>query len=96
MGHLRGDGGYDRTLRDALERVAAKFSRVNPRQARDFAAMGVIGKADRVDARMLAEFGARLRPEQTMPVAPLLRALQALITRRRQLSSRCASRKLPG
>jgi hypothetical protein len=30
------------------------FSRVNPRQARDFArAMGVIGKTDRVDARML-------------------------------------------
>ena len=79
-------GGYDRALRDALERVGAKFSRVNPRQARDFArAMGVIGKTDRVDARVLAEFGARLRPELTMPVAPQLRALQALVTRRRQL-----------
>ena len=79
-------GGYDRALRDALERVGAKFSRINPRQARDFArAMGVIGKTDRVDARMLAEFGARLRPEQTMPVAPQIRALQALVTRRRQL-----------
>lgn len=79
-------GGYDRTLRDALERVGAPFSRVNPRQARDFArAMGVIGKTDRVDARMLAEFGARLRPAQTEPVAPPRRALQALVTRRRQL-----------
>jgi transposase len=79
-------GGYDRALRDALERVEAKFSRVNPRQARDFArAMGVIGKTDRVDARMLAEFGARLRPKQTMPVAPQRRVLQTLVTRRRQL-----------
>lgn len=79
-------GGYDRGFRDALERVGAKFSRVNPRQARDFArAMGVIGKTDRVDARMLAEFGARLRPKQTMPVAPQRRALQTLVTRRRQL-----------
>lgn len=79
-------GGYDRTLRDALEGVGARFSRVNPRQARDFArAMGVIGKTDRVDARILAELGARLRPARTEPVAPSRRALQALVTRRRQL-----------
>ena len=49
-------GGYDRALRDALERVGAKFSRINPRQARDFArAMGVIGKTDRVDARQCCD-----------------------------------------
>jgi len=79
-------GGYDRLLRDALEAAQARFSRVNPRQARDFArAMGVIGKTDRVDARMLAEFGARLRPSPTAAVAPERRALQALTTRRRQL-----------
>lgn len=79
-------GGYDRTLRDALEHAGAKFSRVNPRQARDFArAMGVIGKTDRIDARMLAELGARLRPDPTEPVAPQRRALQTLVTRRRQL-----------
>ena len=79
-------GGYDRTLRDALEQVGAQFSRVNPRQARDFArAMGVIGKTDRVDARMLAELGIRLRPALTAPVAPARRALQALVKRRRQL-----------
>ena len=65
-------GGYDRLLREALEVSAVRFTRVNPRQARDFArAMGVIGKTDRVDARMLSELGARLRPAQT--------------TRRRQL-----------
>lgn len=39
--------GYDRILREALEEAAVRFSRVNPRQARDFArAMGVIGKTD--------------------------------------------------
>ena len=47
-------GGYDRRLRDALEAAGARFSRVNPRQARDFArAMGVVGKTDKVDARLL-------------------------------------------
>ena len=30
-------GGYDRGLRDALEAADAGFTRVNPRQARDFA-----------------------------------------------------------
>lgn len=79
-------GGYDRLLRDALETQGVRFSRVNPRQARDFAkAMGVIGKTDRVDARMLAELGARLRPAATEPVDPARRALQAQATRRRQL-----------
>ena len=64
-------GGYDRLLRNALEGQGVRFSRVNPRQARDFAkAMGVIGKTDRVDARMLAELGARLRPTATEPGAP--------------------------
>ena len=79
-------GGYDRVLREALEAAAVRFSRVNPRQARDFArAMGVIGKTDRVDARMLSELGARLSPKPTEPVAPARRALQAQATRRRQL-----------
>ncbi len=79
-------GGYDRVLRDGLEAAHASFSRINPRQARDFArAMGVIGKTDRVDARMLAAFGQRLQPAQTAPVSATRQALLAQITRRRQL-----------
>src|SRR5690606_20533871 len=54
-------GGYDRALLDGLEVNNASFSRVNPRQARDFArATGVIGNSDRVDPRMLATFGQKL------------------------------------
>lgn len=79
-------GGYDHLLRATLEAARIRFSRVNPRQARDFArAMGVIGKTDRVDARMLSELGARLRPPPTEPLAAARRALQAQATRRRQL-----------
>jgi transposase len=79
-------GGYERGLREALEAAGVRFSRVNPRQARDFArAMGVIGKTDRVDARMLSELGARLGPAPTPPLSPTRRALQAQATRRRQL-----------
>jgi hypothetical protein len=79
-------GGYDHQLRDALESAQVRFSRINPRQARDFAkAIGVIGKTDRVDARMLTELGARLTPAPTQPLPPERRALQAQATRRRQL-----------
>lgn len=79
-------GGNDRALRDGLEAAQASFSRVNPRQARDFArAMGVIGKTDRVDAWMLATFGKKLQPPQTPPVSPTRQALLAQITRCRQL-----------
>jgi transposase len=79
-------GGYDRVLRQALERAEVRFSRVNPGRARDFArAMGVIGKTDRVDARLLSELGARLRPAPTEPLSATRRTLQAQATRRRQL-----------
>jgi transposase len=79
-------GGYDRMLREALEAAEVWFSRVNPRQARDFArAMGVIGKTDRVDARMLSELGVRLEPPRTRQIAKSSRVLQAQATRRRQL-----------
>ncbi len=59
---------------------------VNPRQVREFArATGRLAKTDRLDAQVLAQFGAALRP----PVRPLpdaaQRELQALVSRRRQL-----------
>ena len=83
-------GGYDRPLREALERAGARFSRVNPARARDFArAIGVMAKTDRVDARMLALIGERLRPAPSEPVPTQMivarRALQAQATRRLQL-----------
>ena len=83
---LEATGGYDRALCEALEQAGARFSRVNPARARDFArAIGVIGKTDRVDAQMLALMGERLRPALTEPVPPARRALQAQVTRRFQL-----------
>jgi transposase len=79
-------GGYDRPLRTALDEAGAAHARVNPGRARDFAkAMGLLGKSDRVDARMLAEMGARLPLRRTEPLTPARRALQALAARRRQL-----------
>ena len=58
---------------------------VNPRQVREFGrASGRLAKTDRMDAQLLADFGATMRPEARPPDA-CLRELRALVTRRRQL-----------
>jgi transposase len=59
---------------------------INPKQARDFArAMGKHAKTDAIDAVMLAEFAARMRPNITVPSSEHVRALEAITARRRQL-----------
>jgi len=79
-------GGYDRPLVAALAAAGVTHARVNPAQSRQFAhAIGVGAKTDRVDARVLAEMGARLELPPALPLPPARRDLQALATRRRQL-----------
>lgn len=59
---------------------------VNPRQVRDFAkSTGQLAKSDRIDARILALFAARVQPPVRLPADKQTRALQALVTRRDQL-----------
>lgn len=79
-------GGYDAPLRAALEQAGGVFHRANPARARDFArALGRFAKTDQVDAKLLAEMGARLDLEPTTARPEEERALRALTTRRRQL-----------
>lgn len=83
---LEASGGLEVLLVTELAAAALPVVVLNPRQARDFAkATGQLAKTDRVDARVLAHFGEALQP----PVRPLpdeqTRALEALLTRRRQL-----------
>jgi transposase len=64
---LEATGGLEADLMDALSRAGLPFSRVNPRRVRDFArASGVLAKTDRLDARILAEFGQKMRPPVTV------------------------------
>ena len=59
---------------------------VNPRQVREFGrASGRLAKTDRMDAQLLADFGATMRPEARPLPDACLRELRALVTRRRQL-----------
>ncbi|QEH97167.1 IS110 family transposase [Gluconobacter thailandicus] len=68
---LRSTSGCDDILIATLAERTHPFSRVNPRQAREFArATGVLAKTDRVDARILAQMGAALDLPVTRPVQP--------------------------
>ena len=59
---------------------------VNPRQVRDFArATGRLAKTDRLDAEILARFGEAVRPAARRLANEQAQALEALVTRRRQL-----------
>ena len=83
---MEATGGLEMPLACALMEASLPVAVVNPRQARDFAkAMGQLAKTDKVDARLLALFGERIRPE----VRPLKDAEQQLfsqlLARRRQL-----------
>jgi transposase len=83
---LEASGGLETALVAELGAAGLPVVVVNPRQVRDFArATGQLAKTDALDARILALFGERLRPElRRLPTAQE-RELKALVTRRREL-----------
>ena len=79
-------GGLERRLVRALSTAGLAVAVVNPRQARRFAqALGLLAKTDRIDARGLALYAERIRPEPRAQPSPELERLAALVARRRQL-----------
>jgi transposase len=79
-------GGCERPLIEALEAKDVLYARVNPRQAREFArATGRLAKTDKVDARVLAEMGAKLALAPTLKLDPARRRLAELVARREDL-----------
>ena len=81
-------GGYEQRVLDALIGSDIKVSRVNPRQARNFArASGQLAKTDPIDAQMLAQMALRLhdRLPRFVPVESWRRELTAYVRRRAQV-----------
>jgi transposase len=83
---LEATGGYELPLAAALAAAGLPTCVVNPRQARDFAkATGRLAKNDKIDAACLAHFAEAIRPQPRPLPEPEVRALDALLARRRQL-----------
>jgi transposase len=91
---LEATGGYQRKVLAELLAAGIAAVAVNPRQVRDFAkALGKLEKTDEVDARVLALFAERIRPETRPVVDETTQEFQALLARRRQLTEMLVSEK---
>jgi len=82
---MEATGGYER-LCAAMLAAGLALSVVNPRQVRDFAkSTGILAKTDRLDARVLAHFGAAIKPEPRALPDAQQQLLDELMLRRRQI-----------
>jgi transposase len=83
---LEATGGLQMPVAAALGVAGLPVAVVNPRQVRDFArATGKLAKTDRIDARVLAEFGRRLQPTPRPLPDQATQELGALLDRRHQV-----------
>jgi transposase len=91
---LEATGGFERAAVAALATAELAVVVVNPRQVRDFArATGRLAKTDRIDAEVLARFAEAVRPAPKPLPEEEIRALQGILTRRRQLLSMLTAEK---
>jgi transposase len=84
---LEGTGVYHEPAALALADAGVTVSIVNPAQVKDFGrSLGVRTKTDGVDSRVLARYGALLKPRPWTPPAQEARILQALLSRREAIA----------
>lgn len=80
-------GGYERRLVEACAEKGLPIIIVQPIQVRQFAkAQGVIAKTDKIDARLIAEFGVVMQPEPRQLPSKKVRLVRDLLARKRQLN----------
>ncbi len=83
---LEATGGLEVPVVAILMTAGLPVAVINPRQARDFAkATGRLAKTDPLDAALLAHFADAVRPTPRPVPDAATRALETLVTRRRQL-----------
>ncbi len=79
-------GGYQRAVVEVLFQAGLPVAVVNPARVRQFArACGLLAKTDKLDARVLAEFGQRVQPRRYEGKNEAEKQLSALLVRRKQL-----------
>jgi transposase len=86
LGVVEASGGYEAALVSELVGRGQAVALVNPTRVRAFArAEGVVAKTDKIDARVIARFGAMMKPQARARRAQVQVELDELVTRRRQL-----------
>jgi len=83
---LEATGGYERLIAGLLVASSIPFRIVNPLRTRQFAnSIGLLGKNDAIDARMLALYALRNKLDPVAVPNEKTMELRALLERRRQL-----------
>lgn len=83
---IEATGGYERNLVEALAELAMPVVVVQPTNVRQFAkAQGILAKTDKIDARLIAQFGAVIQPEIRPISSKKVRYVRDLLARKRQL-----------
>lgn len=81
-------GGYERALASAMWTKGISISLVNPRQIRDFArSRGLLAKTDKLDARILSDYGRVNEPTPTPGPNAVCVELEELVDRLSQLNA---------
>lgn len=80
-------GGYERALVEACATKALPIIVIQPAHVRQFAkAQGLLAKTDKLDARLIAQFGAVMQPEPRPLPSHNVRHVKDLLARKRQLN----------
>jgi transposase len=80
-------GGYERALVETCAEKELPLIIVQPMQVRQFAkAQGIIAKTDKLDSRLIAQFGAVMKPEPKPLNNKKVRYIRDLLSRKRQLN----------
>lgn len=79
-------GGYERALVEAATEHEIPIVIVQPIQVRQFArAQGVFAKTDKIDARLIAQYGVTMQPIVKVLPGKKVRLVKDLLARKRQL-----------
>lgn len=90
---MEASGGYERLMHRLLVERGCKVAVVNALRVRQFAkASGLLAKTDRLDAAVIARYGAFARPAPTPVRAGARQALAELLAYRRQLLAEITAR----
>ena len=83
---MEATGGYEMALAAELGLNDVPTAVVNPRQVRDFArSLGILAKTDALDAKVIAQFADKMRPEPRPLPDHQAQALKAMVSRRDQV-----------
>lgn len=91
---LEASGGYERDVHRQLAEHGFTTAIVNAKRVRDYAkARGLLAKTDRIDARVLAEYGQVCEPRPTPPKDPVRAEIGELLAYRDKLQEEISQRR---